>query len=106
MAGSFDLVNTWSDDDEVVIVDAMRSGEKPGTIRRFDARTHPLPFCAFSSTHSFGPAEIVELARSLERLPKSLKVIGIEIKTADIGMGMSPKVKKAVKKVAQELEDA
>ena len=41
-AGSFDIVDLWHSGDEVVIVDAMKSGAPPGTIARFDAIAEPL----------------------------------------------------------------
>ncbi len=106
MAGSFDLVNSWTDEDEVVIVDAMHSGEVPGTVLRFDMHTERVPSCMFSSTHSFGPMEIAELARSLDRLPRSLVVIGIEVGTTEHGAEMSPAVAEAVVGLAWELEHA
>ena len=64
----------------VVIIDAMRSGEPAGTIRRFDAREAALPARAFcgSSTHTIDVAAAVELGRSLNALPAQIEVIGIE----------------------------
>lgn len=106
MAGSFDLVNAWTAEDEVVIVDAMYSGGVPGTILRFDMHTERVPSCMFSSTHSFGPMEIAELARSLDRLPRSLVVIGIEVGTTEHGAELSPAVADAVARLAWELEHA
>lgn len=105
-AGSFDLVNTWKDDDDVVIVDAMRSGEPPGTITWFDALQERVPSCVFSSTHSFGPMAIAELARSLDRMPRTLFVVGIEIEHTDHGAPMSPPVVLAVSRLATELQHA
>ena len=105
-SGSFELVSTWSLDDDVVIVDAMRSGVDPGTVRRFDAITEPLPMRTFRSSHAFGPAAIVELARALDLLPRSLTVYGIEIGTVEHGAPVSPEVTAAINVVVRELDDA
>lgn len=105
-AGSFDLIESWDRDDDVVIVDAMRSGDDPGTTRWFDARCDELPVFGFTSTHMFGPAEIVALAKTMDRLPRSLFVIGIEVETMEQGAVMSPAVAGAVAAVAKELEHA
>ena len=105
-AGSLDLIELWSTDDDVVIVDAMRSGARPGTIHMFDAADEALPVGAFASTHAFGPAAVIELARSLGRLPHSLVVIGIEIGDTSHGRTMTPEVKRAVDEVAAELQSA
>lgn len=104
--GSFDLIDLWTHDDEVVIVDAMRSQSEPGTIASFDGIAGTLPVGAFASTHSFGPASVVELARTLDRLPRSLTVIGIEADVMSMGRTMTPPVARAVDRVAKELDDA
>jgi hydrogenase maturation protease len=70
-AGSFDLLDLWDETDDVVIVDAMRSSAPAGTVLRFDARAESLPVGAFRSTHAFGPGAVIELARTMRRLPRS-----------------------------------
>lgn len=106
MGGSFDLIDLWDDDDEVVIVDAMQSEADAGTVLSFNGVDGSLPFGVFASTHSFGPAAVVELARTLDRLPRSLTVIGIEADELGMGRNMTPKVAEAVDRVAKELQDA
>ena len=105
-AGSFDLLELWDDDDEVVIVDAMRSGAAPGTVHVFDVTREPLPVGAFASTHAFGPAAVIELARTMNRLPHSLIVIGIEAGDTSHGGHMTPEVLRAVNKVSVDLQNA
>ncbi len=105
-SGSLDLYELWSRDDHVVVVDAMRSGAKPGTIRSFDVLKTPLPEETFASTHSFGPAVGIELARALGRMPASIEVIGIEAGDFTTGASLSPPVVAAVENVKQRLSDA
>ena len=46
-----------------MLIDATRSGARPGTLTCFDAIASPLPRPLFhNSTHEFGLAEAVELA--------------------------------------------
>ena len=106
LGGSFELVDCWAPDDDVVIVDAMQTGADPGTVRRFDARRRRLPHGAFSSTHSLGPSAVVALANSLRKMPRSLTVVGIEADTFDMGAAMTPAVADAVSVVAEELSNA
>lgn len=106
MAGSLDLIQSWEGEDEVVIVDAMKSGAEAGTIMHFDALADALPQATFPSTHSFGPAEIVELARTMNRMPGSLMVIGIEVGRTDLGEPPTPAVAVAVERTIKELENA
>lgn len=102
------LVEAWGAADRAIVVDAVSSGSKPGAIHRFEVGQQPLP-AHFSggSTHTFGLAEAVELARQLERLPASLIIYGIEGKSYDLASGLSPEVKAAaealIKQIVQEL---
>lgn len=82
------LLDLWEDADDVVVIDAMRSGAPPGTIRRFDVWSEKMPAHAFVSSHAMGVAETVEMARALGRLPRRLIVYGIE--AADVGTGVAP----------------
>ena len=47
------------------------------------------------STHAFGVAEALELARALNRLPPCLLIYGIEGKNFAMGTGLSPEVRTA-----------
>ena len=100
------LLDCWGPSDSVVLVDAMSSGATPGTVRRFDAAAAPLPARAFrgGSTHGFGVAEVIELARTLGRLPRRLLVVGIEGACFDAGCGLSAPVEHAVRDVVGSVE--
>ncbi|MGZ9117038.1 MAG: hydrogenase maturation protease [Methylocystis sp.] len=90
--------------DVAYIVDACVFGAKPGDIRRFDVGTGPLPRAAFgASTHGFGLAEALELARALGVLPPLCIVYAIEGEIFDVGASMSPAVAAAVDIVAGRL---
>lgn len=101
-----DLMDMWAGEDDVVIVDAMRSGAAPGTVIRLDADRAELPARQFSSSHSFGLVETVELARSLGRLPRRLRIYGIEGADFALGALPSPQVTRASAVVAAEIEPA
>ncbi|HEX5901223.1 MAG TPA: hydrogenase maturation protease [Solirubrobacteraceae bacterium] len=98
------LVEAWSGADQVVVVDAAQSGAPAGTVRRFDARSGPLPVRSLrSSTHAFGVSDAVELARALGRLPGQLDVYAIEGASFAAGDGLSPDVERAVDELATTL---
>jgi len=99
-----DLIDAWEGEDDVVVVDAVRSGGAPGTVLRFDALSDVLPARANSSSHSFGVAETVELARALGRLPGRLTVYGIEASDFERGGTMTAPVAEAVARVVRVLE--
>jgi hydrogenase maturation protease len=86
------------------LVDACVSESSPGTVWRFDAGAAPLPQGAFGvSTHGFGLAEAIELARALDRLPSRCIVYAIEGGSFEFGAPLSPQVVGAVADVARRL---
>jgi hydrogenase maturation protease len=98
------LIEAWSGETEVIVVDAMMSGAPPGTITVWDARTSRLPLGQFRhSSHAFGVPEGIELARALGRLPCRLIVVGIEGSRFDHGESPSEEVAKAVERLAQHI---
>jgi hydrogenase maturation protease len=98
------LMENWSQANRVIIIDALSSGAQPGTIHRFDVLTQPLPTSySFSSTHAFGVAEAIQLARTLGQLPASLVVYGIEGKNFVAGTQLSPEVERAVQEIVEQV---
>lgn len=86
------------------LVDACASGGAPGAVRRFDAAAEPLPGRSFAlSSHGFGLAETIELARALGRLPPTCVVYAIEGASFELGAPLSPPVAAAVAAVAERL---
>ncbi|MCO5167665.1 MAG: hydrogenase maturation protease [Planctomycetes bacterium] len=97
-----DLFLAWGPEDDVVLVDAARSGSPPGTVLRFDAVAAALPCDLLRvSTHGDGAPAAVELARALERLPRRLVVLAVEGASFDLGAGLSAQVAQAVDAVAR-----
>ena len=95
-----DLMEVWRDARRVILVDAARSGARPGAIHRIDGGLEPLPPSMFGdSTHAFSVAEAVELSRVLGRLPERLIVFGIEGEDYRLGTELSPAVRLAVPQV-------
>ncbi len=98
------LVEAWKGAQFVIVVDAMESGAPAGTIRRFDAVAKNLPVELFRhSNHTFGVGGAVELARTLNELPASLIVYGIEGQEFTAGERLSDPVEKAVAAVASRV---
>ena len=100
------LLDAWQGEREVVLVDAVSSGAKPGTLHRLDAIAAPLPAELFrASTHHMSVAEAVELGRALGRLPERLELYGIEGADFGAGSGLTPEVELAVERLAAELRE-
>jgi hydrogenase maturation protease len=96
------LMALWEGATRVILVDAACSSAAPGTIHRLNARETVLPRELFHhSSHLFGLAEAVEMARSLGRLPRRIMVYGIAGENFDYGEDLSPPVAKAAREAAE-----
>jgi hydrogenase maturation protease len=100
------LIDAWEGAGAVWLADAVSSGAEPGTIHRHDASAEPLPARLYdTSTHHFGLAEALELARALGRLPERVVVFGIEGASFDTGETISPEVQEAAARVAEAIRE-
>mgnify|MGYP006266604971 CR=1 FL=1 len=99
------IIESWDPTDEVIVVDAMLTGAPAGSVQVWEI---PLPATlpgASASTHGLGVAEAVRLAQIVGRLPRSLRVYGIEGKHFHPGTGVSREVQQAVERVARQIAD-
>ncbi len=95
-----DLVVTWEPDQDVVIVDAMIGGGPPGTVVTIDGLRDPLPEADRPlSSHGFGLADTVQLARALGRLPRSLTIVAVQVGDIDHLAQLTEPVRDAVAEV-------
>ena len=99
------LMDAWRDADFVILIDAVHSGARPGTIYNIDAHVEEIPRSFFHySTHAFSVAEGVELARALGQLPQRLVVYGIEGKNFESGISLSPEIETAAEEAARRVK--
>jgi len=102
-----ELMQAWQGRDRVFVVDAATSGAAIGTVHVFDAAAQSLPtdfFCY--TTHRFGLAEAVELARQLGELPERLTIYAVEGANFELGEGLSAAVDAAVDRVVERVSAA
>ena len=99
-SGGSGLPGLWTARAQVVIIDAMSSGEPAGTVLRFDLRRSAPAAAGFrSSTHTLGLLDAVNLDRVLGQLPCNVVAFGVEGKEFTPGTGLSPEVAGAVENV-------
>jgi len=95
------LIHLWQPDDQVIIVDAVRSNSPPGRIHRFQIEELPPPNPSPGSVHGLGLLETLHLARLTEMLPALILVMGIEIANETPNLTtLSPLVEAAVEPLA------
>lgn len=98
------LLDLFESHDDIVLVDATKSGAAPGRLVALDAGLAPLCADMFHySTHRFGLAEAVETARALGGLPRRLRVYGIEGRDFGAGIGLTDSVERAARALVEAL---
>ncbi len=98
------LMDAWEGAETVWLVDAVSSEAQAGVVHRVDASEDKLPARLFrASTHHFGLADAVELARALGRLPPRAIVYGIEGARFEAGAELTPGVAAALPRVAASI---
>jgi len=98
------LIEDWNGIPFVIVIDAAAAISQPGRVHRLDLTDRLLPIgLAPPSSHAFGVAETVELARSLGKLPRHLIAYLVEGEQFATGAPLSPKVANAVETVAERI---
>ena len=101
------LIDLLHDTDAAIIVDAVKSSAKPGTIHCIG----PDDLSAFTpdaqSAHGWGIAETLQLGRQLDPMLKKLpiRLIGIEAEQMTMGAGLSQNVNQAIPALCCTIED-
>jgi hydrogenase maturation protease len=100
------LIDEWAQSQAVILVDAAQRLSRPGHVHRIDVTVSGLPHeltlsSGSMSTHSFGVAETIGLARTLGRLPPCFIVYAVEGVCFMPGAAMTPAVAAAAEIVSQ-----
>ncbi len=98
-----DLLDLLKADTETIIIDAVIGNGEPGTIHRIDVSNSPFPAHLHASSHTLGIADVIELSRTLGRLPKHITVYGIEAGAVKVGTEITPAVWDAIDDVVVEV---
>ncbi len=95
------LIELWDGWPWVILVDAVRTDTLPGRLIRVDASERAIEVVGEpGSTHAFGPAGAIELARCLGRLPRRVDVFGITGSVFSMGAQAHSAVRVASRAVA------
>ena len=86
------LLGTISEADYLIVIDAVRNGQAPGTLYRLEGEDIPKRVLAKNSLHQVDLLEALTFCQALDKHPQT-RIIGIEpedIKT--VGLDMTPTV--------------
>lgn len=93
-----DLLGVWDGADLAVVVDAVRSGARPGALSIVEVHPgHPAGGpSGVTSTHAIGLAGVVRLASAVGRAPRRVVLVGVEGEDFSAGEGLTPAVRDAI----------
>jgi hydrogenase maturation protease len=98
------LIDDWKGCDALVCIDASAPMGMPGRVRRIDLASSDLPpDLARSSSHAFGVADTIALARSLQLAPREIILYAVEALSFDALSPLTPAVAAAVDDVTDRV---
>jgi len=100
-----DLLKFFEDYPRVIIIDAAKMGEEPGTIKVFTPdEIEPATFKDQSSTHGMGLLETLTIAKELE-LYNEIIVVGIEPVHTEYDLELTDTIKQKIPDLISTVKD-
>jgi hydrogenase maturation protease len=101
----FRLIDIITEADRLIVVDAVKGGGAPGSIYHFDIdEVRDCPSGFKTSVHQIGILEVINLSGLMGKKPYTT-VIGVEPKSLDMGMELSPEIKDKIPRIIQLILD-
>jgi len=95
----FGLMNVIQEADRMILIDAVKGGGEPGSIYRFDIEDCPADANIFkTSVHQISILEVITLSGLIGSTPKTT-IIGVEPKSLEMGMELSPEIEAKIPRV-------
>ena len=101
----FRLLNVITETDRLIVIDAVKGGAESGSIYRFDiddVRNCPVGFK--TSVHQIGILEVIDLSELIGKRPHTT-IIGIEPKSLEMGMELTPEIKFKIPRIIELIFD-
>jgi hydrogenase maturation protease len=101
----FGLLNIITEANRLIVIDAVKGDAAPGSIYRFDiGEVRNCPSGFKTSVHQIGILEVLDLSELIGRTPYTT-VIGVEPKSLEMGMELSPEIKAKIPRVIELILD-
>jgi hydrogenase maturation protease len=93
------LLHLLESNDQVILLDAINTGSRPGTLALLRREDLPRYFAHKLSPHQLDLREVLALAELRDALPASLTAIGVQPECVELNGRLSPRVASAVGKM-------
>ncbi len=105
---AIDLMEVFDRREKLIVIDAVRGGQQPGTLYRFSPQEVEDGALPMNSLHQVGLLETLKLGELVDCKPKATVVIGCQPQETGLGIGLSESVKAQIERaselVLQEIE--
>lgn len=105
---AIDLMDIFDGRRKLIVLDAVRGGQKPGTLYRFSPEQVESGGLPMNSLHQVGLLETLKLAELVDCKPQQTVVIGVQPSSTALGIGLCDEVRlavpQAVRLVVNEIE--
>ena len=91
--------------DYLIIMDAMKFNQEPGTVSRVEGNDVPAAFRTRISPHQLGLSDLLAAAMLTDELPPNLVLFGVEPENLDIGLNLTDTVEASVEKLTGAIID-
>lgn len=98
---AIDLMDVFNGRRKLIVLDAVRGGQAPGTLFRFSPDQVENGALPMNSLHQVGLLETLKLGELVDCKPDETVVIGVQPADTGLGIGLSPEVESAVEKAAE-----
>jgi len=98
---AIDLMDVFNGRRKLIVLDAVRGGQAPGTLYRFSPDQVENGALPMNSLHQVGLLETLKLGELVDCKPLETVVIGVQPADTGLGIGLSPEVSSAVAKAAE-----
>jgi hydrogenase maturation protease len=98
---AIDLMEIFHGREKLIVLDAVRGGQPPGTLYRFSPEEVEAQALPMNSLHQVGLLETLKLGELVDCKPGETVVIGAQPADTGLGIGLSQEVEAAVRRAAE-----
>ena len=95
---AIDLLDVFADRPKLIVLDAVRGGQEPGTLYRFSPDQVEDGALPMNSLHQVGLLETLKLGELINCKPRQTVVIGVQPASTRLGIGLCEEVRRAIPK--------
>jgi len=96
-----DLADFIAGRKKLIVIDAVKAGEKPGTIYRLTEENLSIKPKAIMSFHEVDLLDAIHMSIVMDEKPEEIVVIGIEPKDMSDGVDLSPEIEERIPRIIE-----